>query len=388
MTQIGEGVAVAVPTPTAPTRHARLEVAEVAFKDNHPIDRDTLGPFPGPDWQRGRDATQQAPACYTRDTRVKVQATFRVTSAPSAAETVRVRGKASIGSTTLQWEGDITVSSGDATVTSPVLTSTAKLPNQVECVEGVQIEWEANPEGTGWGGAGSSEHVFYVLLGDPAGTPAFWTLVDTSCRAAAGESSVGGTVARTFDPFLTRAMTRRRDGRPLTYWNPTTTTVTNTRELLASGDGSGQCGSWSEFLIDMYRVHGITDGEKVLIVRTVADWHSSRSGFLVKNWLFGPRGSLPQPFTHEMGTECVELPGIPGQTNPNPPPAFYNHFIVRHGGQFYDPSYGGGPTATQDLWENGAIDGLFRGQGAGFEKSRNAATRLVEFYSMTTRQRI
>src|SRR5438046_1383712 len=210
--------------------------------------------------------------------------------------------------------------------------------------------------------------------------------MDSSCRAAQGESTEAEVGARIFVPFTTRQLARRRDGQNLTYWNPNPTTVTNTRELLASGDGSGQCGSWSEFLLHMYKVHGITGGEKVLIVRTLQDLAASATGFLVKNWRFIGPGSSPQPFTHEMWVECRKLPGIPGQRNPNPPPAFFNHFIVRYGGQFYDPSSGAGPTPTQELWELGAIDGLFRGDLCGFPKTAHAAARLLRFFNADTGQ--
>jgi hypothetical protein len=268
------------------------------------------------------------------------------------------------------------------------LSSTAPLPNEVECVDPATIAWEAQPPGEPWSAAGSSANTLYVVLGDPTGTPAYWTLLHISCIAARGATTARQLVERTFGPFPSRRLTRRRDGQGLTYWNPDTTTATNTQELLARADASGQCGSWSELLVDMYKVHGVSDGEKVLIVRTVPEWRASRTGFLVKNWTFNGRGSLPAPFTHRMWTECVKQPGIPGQRSANPPPAFYNHFIVRCFGKFYDPSYGGGPVDDQVTWERGAIDGLFSGPGTGFPKSNFATTTLLEFYGLNTSTRI
>ncbi len=80
-------------------------------------------------------------------------------------------------------------------------------------------------------------------------------------------------------PFATRALTRKRDGVGLTYWNPNTTTCTNTR--LAPRErrqAAGRCGSWAEFFIDMLKVHGITSADKVVVVVTVAAWTPDPQG--------------------------------------------------------------------------------------------------------------
>jgi hypothetical protein len=56
--------------------------------------------------------------------------------------------------------------------------------------------------------------------------------------------------------------------------------------------------------------------------------------------------------------DVVNLPGLPGQNNEEPPPTFRNHWIVKYDGKFYDPSYGAGPFATENDHENAAIDGI------------------------------
>jgi hypothetical protein len=289
-----------------------------------------------------------------------------------------------LGAAVLEWSGTITCNPGDTEVDTAELTSSGPLPNEVGCFDTANIEFYAASPGEAMSSAGTSRNTLYVTLDDPSGTPAYWTLLDISCRAAAGSTTQEAVVTRSFVPFTSRALTRKRDGSGLTYWNPDTTTATNTQLLLSSGDASGQCGSWSEFLIDMYKVHGITASEKVLVVRTIPDWQGSRAGFLVKNWNFVGAGSQPAPFTHVMWTECVKQPGIPGQRNANPPPAFFNHFIVRSFGKFYDPSYGGGPIAGHTEWEVGAIDGLFSAGKTGYPKAANPTTLLVQFFNAST----
>lgn len=384
--EVGESVSKK-PGPPPPVIHALLEAEEIDFSGNHVVEKDTTGNFSSPEWRRGRGYVHQSPVCYTRNKNVQLTAKFSVTRAPSASESVQIRGRARFGSATLEWTHTATVGPTDTSITTPALTSNAPLPNTVACHDPVNIRWEINPAGTGWTSAGNSAHLFYVVLADPSGTPPYWTLLDISCRAAHGETTQAGVVTKTFIPFTTRSLTRKRDGKGLTYWKPgVARSARNTSELLSFGDGSGECGSWSEFLIDMYKVHGIVGGVKILVCRSVPDLHlldvdpSRAVGFLVKNWRFVGSGSLRVPFTHRMGTECIEMPGIPGQRNANPPPAFYNHFIVRYGSNFYDPSYGVGPTSSQSNWENGAIDGLFRGGAAGFQKALHLSTNLLEFF--------
>ena len=77
------------------------------------------------------------------------------------------------------------------------------------------------------------------------------------------------------------------------------------------------------------------------------------------------------------------MPGIAGQRNANPPPAFFNHFIVSYGGKYYDPSYGGGPIDDQEKWEDGAIDGLFHtASGGAGKRGAFAGPTILEFYSI------
>ena len=81
-------------------------------------------------------------------------------------------------------------------------------------------------------------------------------------------------------------------------------------------------------------------------------------GFMVKDWTFQnpppnyfnerPRsGSLVGP------RNVTDDPGIPGQSNADPPSNFNNHFIVGYGGQLWDPSYGGEPFANGREYEDG-----------------------------------
>jgi len=384
----GENAKSCTPAPAPQVTHAKLQIMQIEFEGSYLMNKDTEGPFPSPDWELGR--LEQAPISYRRDQQANMIVRFSVTQAPSTSESVEIKAEAAFGIKRIQWTATVTVDPGDTEVDVPTVIAGDKLPNHVACYDRLVMKWEINPAGSGWQSAGNSEHQFYLLLDTPTGVELYWTLVDISCRAAQGATTEIDLVSRSYGPVRTRSLKRKRDGHALTYWNPDTTTATSTELLLATVDGSGQCGSWSEFLIDMWKVHGIATADKILVIKYGASASPATIGFLVKNWAFGPTGSHPAPYTHAMRTECTKEPGVPGQRNPNPPPAFFNHFIVRHGGKYYDPSYGSAPVSTQAQWESGSIDGLFQNGSpltCGYPKASNPGL-LLEFWDLTTNTKI
>jgi hypothetical protein len=351
---------------------------------------------------------------YVRNTPVAFTAKFKVTTnACRASELIAVKGKATFGSASLEWNGSFTVGPG-ATEGSVVLTSDNPLPNEVGIFESTDITWEMNPCNQGWSPAGITRNVIYVTLGPPSGTPNYWTLLDISCRAAAGKTTGPEVIRSVFVPLTSRSLSRKRDGQDLTYWNPPgpSCSATSTALVLAAANGAGQCGSWAEVLIDIYKTHGITSGDKILIVRSVAAFQTSSEGFLVKHWVFDhPPASSGTAYTHYFPSQCRPGAGLPGQHNPSPPAGFFNHFIVLADGKLWDPSYGAGPFADKLAWENAAIDGLSRKPPAppppppppalpppgppagtrlqmGFDKSLSAGTNILEYWNKTTNTQI
>lgn len=379
--------------------HAAVAIHQLDFADKNRVERDTKGLFPPHEWVEGRAADQQAPVRFTRNTAMAFKATFKVVATPCRHETVEVKGNATFGTAKVEWKGTVNVSPSDKPgKLLPVLalSGTPALPDAVGLFESSDITWQMKPIASPFAAAGTTHNVVYVTLGDPDNTPAYWTLLDVSCRASSKSvvDDEDKLAAAMFVPFTGRAIKRKRDGHALTYWNPDTTEATNTHELLEAPDGSGQCGSWAETLRDMFRVHGVTTAVKVEIYRTRAQARAGTLGFLVKKWTFiEPPTSSPREFTHNFQSQLISDP-IPGQSSTHPPPAFFNHFIVHFKGKFYDPSYGAGPFTTQDLWEAAGVAGLFTNDPekdpkkrqpsrAGFDTSKGAA-RLLEFVNLAT----
>ncbi len=400
----GRPAASAITACQSTTVHARLQLKSVTYSGGVDIDNDTFGNFPAPHFLVGRaaDASRrvqrpaQFPYAITRATRLSVMAVFDVVQHPTAAESVSIDAEAVIAGTTLRFRGSVTVNPSDTEVTTATLASDADLPDTVLKVDPFTIAWFQTPCDVARHPAGSSTNTLYITLAAPTTAPLYWTLLEISCAAAPGETTAAGLRSRSYAALQTRAIKRKRDNHDLTYWNPDTTTAYNTRLLLAAADGSGQCGSWAEFLVDMWKSHGDNTGHKVGIAQSIDAWLNSRAMplFLVKNWRFNPpHPTNPRTFHYEFEVKCLEQPGGPGQNSPNPPPHFLNHFIVTAGGDFYDPSYGSPVVSAKLAWENASIDGLGngnyqRGNHGGYRKSDLSAEQLLEFVDLVTSTRL
>lgn len=341
--------------------HAVLAIEELKFSGNNLVEQDTLGNFLQPEWQMGRAQAKQAPVAYARATRISCTPKFKITTAPCRMETVAVKGTATFGALSLEWAGTVTVNPGDTLVEAPTAFSSNKpLPNEVGIFDPCDITWQANPGNAGWGPAGVTNNVMYVTLGNPVSTN-YWTLLDISCRAAAGKANENDFIESSFAPFAGRlgdgnGFKRKRDGTELTYYkfgsDTPSASVFLCSDLLSRADGTGRCGAWARFLVAMHEVHGVTSSKVIGVVP------KSAGLLIVKNCTFSSTGSLPTPFTHKGVSECVKDDGLPGQGKSNPQFTFGDHALVQHLTGIYDPSYGVGPKPDIKTWEDGGIVGI------------------------------
>jgi hypothetical protein len=380
-----------------------LEVSQLTFSQGHVINNDTVADFDRR-WTRARVGQTASdrfnpPQCYTRNTTIELAARLRVTRQPTEAENVTVRGTATIGGVLMTWTSALTaVNPGAAAVDVAAVLANNPLPNQVGYHQAAQINWEmSNPVG-GWITIGNTTHDFYVTLGDPiVPGPVYWTLLHYSCVNGAGTAAPGAFADAAFNSYTGRNMRRKRDNKPMTYWDPRSVARGNhdTARLLGSDtkrqwnpadpDGTpswfreavatGHCGAWASSFIDMLKIHGVATGHKVNVTNRLPMVRAAPSvlgpvaagGFLVATWNFAPP-VLPHgaALTHEYLTDCTPGAYAPGQNNPTPPPKFINHFVVwcTTNGTLYDPSYGqqfnaGGVGAILLAWEMNSISGLW-----------------------------
>ena len=128
----------------------------------------------------------------------------------------------------------------------------------------------------------------------------------------------------------------------------------STAGLLENGDG--RCGSWANFLVDIISAQGLS-GAQVETVNPINIPASGLTGvdIMVKNWNLT---NLSSP---------VKLPGVPGQSNPNPQAVFSaagSHALVSFSGTLYDPSYGTKYSNLQG-WEDAALAAIILQDGSG-----------------------
>ncbi len=348
------------PSITSCTCCAEVTISELAFTGNNVVENDTTGDFRSPEWQEGRAQSDQSPVSYARNRRISFSAKFRVTTAAClASESIAIRGRASFGSAALEWSGSFNLAPADTQATVS-LTSDNSLVDEVGIFESTDISWEMNPCNMGWRSAGTTRNVVYVTLGDPSDSPNYWTLLDISCRAAAGTNDEESFVLASFAPFRSaigdgNGLRRKRDDVELTYYkfaaNTATSGVFSCSDLLSRADGTGRCGAWATFLVSMHQIHGITTSSGFAV------FPISASGIIVKNCTFEGAGSKTPPFTHVGNIECIKTNGIPGQGKNNPQFLFDGHALVEYRNKIYDPSYGVGPISDLRTWESVGIEG-------------------------------
>jgi hypothetical protein len=374
-----------------------LEVTEVTFSQGHRINNDTAAYFDRL-WQRGR--VPNPPQCYTRSTRIELRATLSVTRHPTDSENVTVRATATIGGVPMTWtSAAIAVAPGANTVAFPAaVLASQPLPGQVGFYPAAQLDWEmTDPNGNAIA-IGSTTHDLYVTLGDPVAPNAvYWTLLHNSCANGAGSTTEGPFVDTAFNSYTGRNMRRKRDNKPMTYWDPRQVAGGNgnTQSMLSSDTtrqfdstefigaphpgreavATGTCQAWAASFIDMVGIHGVNSAHMVQVTNIFPMsrfWLPlplavNAGGFLVANWTFNPpiavNGAM---LTHSWGADCVAGVYAHGQNNLTPPPAFRNHYIVWYGAglSMYDPSYGTrfqGPDVGTVLqaWETHSISGLY-----------------------------
>lgn len=334
-----------------------LELTAVTFF-GMPADvvKDDGSAYPIPHWQQSDDPDYvPSPVMYVRGDTMTVTVEFQAIP-DDGSGTLYVKGD---GPGNLDF-GPVAVSVSDDTVTI-TLTSANAFADQVDFFDSLAITWAYGLTSSGpWKEAGTSENQVYVTLGQPQ-TTVYHTLVHLGCKNADGETTKDGTVDKIWSEF-TDIVVRRMDEEQLWYWynwleeDPE---ARNTPDLLLKANGD--CEAWAKFFIDMLKVQDISSSLYEVVEKT----HPSNYGFLIKEWQFEGSGVSPetQPYVYIGGEDAFDtVPNVSrgkAQGNNDPPGLFYNHYIVKYGYLFYDPSYGTGPFYDEQQWENTSSDGTY-----------------------------
>jgi len=143
---------------------------------------------------------------------------------------------------------------------------------------------------------------------------------------------------------------------------PFTNIATVPAMLSAQSIADGQCAAWVELLEACLTTHGISSAQMVLVQHIGQIPPPYQWALLVRNYEKDPT-TLPNDTFLLVGTpsspqQLNPASGIPGQLSPDPKSYFAQHFLLKYGNQFYDPSYGKGPFSASVAWEDVAVAAL------------------------------
>jgi hypothetical protein len=333
-----------------------LVLSNVTFSVAHNILRDDgSGAYAPPHWT----ATNSYPVTYPRNTTGAVSATFWVvpTNCPVSGSVI-IRGDGSGG---LNIPATTCTVASAITVMLPATKFASAFPNQVDFLNPLTINWKYTGAGSTFYDAGASANPVYITLTNPV-TTVYHTLVHLGCANAVGQTTSNGTADAIYNEFADRVVRRVSDNKQMTYWYNDQMGAVDTAGILQRSDANGNCQAWSGLFRDCLRVQGI-NADRIRALPTSGNDDS----ILVKDWQFNdpPSGSGSHPYV--IGTDAVDLAGIPGQGNPDPPGGFNGHWITLFDNQYYDPSYGTAKVtgANRDkAYEDGALAGYGAGSGA------------------------
>jgi hypothetical protein len=371
-----------LPLPTKTAKAVKIRAKSVAFGGSVITVKqdDGSGDYPTPHWKDNSVPADDDnddvgdhnfPVAYVRNTSMVLTAEFEVepASALGGATSATVTGTGSAGGTTYVFTGTATVGGGLITLSNA--QANVPLPNRIDYFNRLDIGWTIAPNGGSMPNCGplQTKHRVYVLLGTPNTGSRFETLIHLSCTDAAGKDNENDAVPAIWNEFTDRVVTRKPkngfnnpDGVQMLYWNPPSTVSQTLEGMLAQPAGNGSCVAWAGLLHEALGAQGIASSQVHQVTATYRDDPSMGGGpsvMLVKNWSFIGPGSAPPActlFTY-LPSEITDLLGAPAQANADPPGGFFNHFIVRYSGNWYDPSYGTGPFVSDGNWENAALDG-------------------------------
>jgi len=341
------------------------------------------------------------PVAFTRNTKMKVSATWRIEPA-GLNLAVKIKGD---GPGNLDFPENIAVIDGDEVSITDVECLNAFV-NEVDFFDPMTIKWFFSVDGgTTWSSAGTSENQTYVTLDDPQGVR-YHTLLHLGCKNAEGMTAEEDVFSAIWDEF-TDLQVRRVDDTTLTYYADKFCQNTTLSQLLTNYDG--QCLAWCELLKAINDMHGISELTEISVFPAAYTTYNNstssafevsyeNNGMLIKKWsISGPSPHADLDLNSNWIEDCDEdqfstnifygtqrkhffpphqdlfdsdnlegvetiitvSPSLYGQGNVVPGlQMFDTHYLIKRNGKYYDPSYGVSFNSLLE-WEDASVDGFW-----------------------------
>lgn len=224
------------------------------------------------------------------------------------------------------------------------------------------FRWQISfDRGMTWINADTTDHKIYVTRSAPmienTNFKYFHTVLELSCKNAAGETTDTGIISKCWSEFLDHVVLNYK-GDSLFYYKTFNTPYVTLPNLLRYRNA--ECYTFAQLFLSLIKIQGVvrTNNYVYITPKAVASpCGGTINRFLVKNWAFGVKSdsaacpSFPYKNTYS-GTyvtpsgyvfttaDAVDQIGIDGQCNSNPSSFFNNHQITKIDGVYYDACYG------------------------------------------------
>lgn len=364
-----------------------IEIQEITFENNRLIENAS-----SPEWKLGSSGEITSyPLCYRIGSMIKMIPVF-VNDTPISGS---VKIKANIKGADYVVDG---VSSDDH-ITTDENGIEFEADHFVGYEEKRLIKWSVSFNDGDWLPVGESGHKLFFTLEDPAvgygiteSSEPLERYLYFSCNKAKGKSTKNGVLNALWNAFDINNSEKLKvgdflenniDKGKLLYYYGTSET---SQSCLAPPYYDGECSAWSKLLAFSLAHQGFEKGNDYRILEIESTYFDEDERIIVKNWQFIDEGLFNDPRVNEdyshrnyatsdqfpakktIGTTVVggtyewieekvkELPGIPGQNNPNPFSDFSFHAIVEinseasSGAVYYDPSYGVRYFSVQEMY--------------------------------------
>lgn len=381
-----------------------INIQEVEFENNYPISGTS-----SPHWSiNATDEVVSHPICFSIGSVIKMMPVF-VNDTPILGS---IKIKANVKGVDYIVDGI----SSDGQITTDENGIEFKADLFVGYEENILIKWYISFDDFDWALVGESSHKVFFTLGNPSNSEfAFSEGADIrylffSCNKAKGKSTKAGvlnSIWKGFDidnPIKIRIGDFLGNGQQdlLKYYG----TLETGFSCLAPPYFDGQCTAWSELFAFSLAHQGFKKNIDYKILRVESIYSNDGENLIIKNWQFlnkdpssplfnDPR--INESFSHKnysindffpatqvdgiptgsyawLTGEVLELPGVPGQNNPNPLSDFNYHALVEvisenennlsENTLYFDPSYGIRHNSIQSI--KNMIDGLYI-VGSNFE---------------------
>jgi hypothetical protein len=354
-----------------------VELEKISFDgtEYYELKKDDLTEtYSAPHWIKA-DATNESVA-FKRNSKPEVEAFFKLDAPDDLLAKIKIKGVASDG---VEFPEQALVRDGGS-VKYPMKEASSAFPKAIKFYDrdddakAFKIDWQISIDGGAFTSIGESKHQVYLTLEKPVTALRQETLFYLGAKNADGDNAEAAARDSMYSEFTDRNV-KRLDEVQMTYWannddGEAQMGCVDTPGLLVAEDGNGNCQSWGGLFRDILRVHGI-DADRIRVWPKAGD-----SSVIVKDWRFEEPPSGPPRHPYIEGLNAFDLPGIPGQGNPDPPRVFNGHWITKSGGHYYDPSYGT-PAVKEGNIDKKYEDGAFDGFGEIYETSGGGAVRGI-----------